>query len=368
MKRGTQEHPKMLMLQAKLGLTKWQAVGLLESLWAWTARYAIQGDVGKWPDEVIALGIDWRDAPDRLIKALVTSRWLDRVDGAARLVIHDLADHADNTWRQCLVDAGLTWWDGSSVRKTQRGRPTRVSNTSPGILQRNSSKTTKEFQNNSILTPQPEPEPEPQPEPEPEPQPEPEPSSSSSSDHSVISSSNAERARTDNRKKRRKSKDLDDDDQKPSERSQTEPTGEIQYATPRDELTALIHATTGSQPDGKLVREISETLELRGVNLPDYLMDIEPRIERLHRRAGPGFFLAHAQQFQTNTRPAPEPKVLPPEDESEKCPKCGCEPGKGLILVDERWENCPECNSVASRVQEVPDAGAETETPVVTER
>ena len=78
MKRGTPEHPKMLMLQALLGIEKFQAVGILECLWHWASRYAIQGDVGKWPNKAIALGIGWNpDDADRLVDALVQAGWLD---------------------------------------------------------------------------------------------------------------------------------------------------------------------------------------------------------------------------------------------------------------------------------------------------
>jgi hypothetical protein len=149
MKRGAPDHPKMLMLEAELIIIgqavgdetlmqtpKVMAVGLIELLINWTAKYAISGDVGKWPNYVIAKGLGWKHDSDMLIKALIDSRWLDEVEGP-RLVLHDIQDHADNAWRQALEDSGLTWWDGSDPRKykIQASRKTQEK------LQKNTSKT-----------------------------------------------------------------------------------------------------------------------------------------------------------------------------------------------------------------------------------
>ena len=94
MKRGTIDHPKTLALAQQLGIEEWGAVGILESLWHWTSRYAIQGNLGKWADGAIAAGIGWHARPaSELIDALVSIGWVDRVDDpAVRLVIHDVHD------------------------------------------------------------------------------------------------------------------------------------------------------------------------------------------------------------------------------------------------------------------------------------
>lgn len=122
MKRGTIDHPKMDMLAAELRIPKPYAVGILETLWHWAPRFAIQGDIGKWPDASIAKGTGWDGPAENFIDALVKSGWIDRVDGPARLVIHDVQDHADNTWKQNLEDAGLRWWDGSRPRMKGQGK------------------------------------------------------------------------------------------------------------------------------------------------------------------------------------------------------------------------------------------------------
>jgi hypothetical protein len=162
MKRGTPGHPKTMMLVAELEKVyaahrkrsafggKAEAIGILECLWEWASKYAIQGDIGKWPNDAIAQGIGWRFSGNELISALIASRWVDEVSLPHRLVIHDIKDHATNCWRQNLENAGLTWWDGSSPRRWK--------------LQKSQNNLQKKSKN----TPQPEPESKPEPKPEPE--------------------------------------------------------------------------------------------------------------------------------------------------------------------------------------------------------
>lgn len=156
MKVRTLDHPKTGALALRLGLERWGALGILEALLGWTRVYAIQGDVGRWSDAEIAQGIGWVTRPPaELIEALVATRWLD-ADPDGRLVIHDVKEHADNAWRQCLEDAGLTWWDGTPPRRQVRGRPRKKNSSAiQGKLQHNSSEM-------SPKSHQPEPEPEPE--------------------------------------------------------------------------------------------------------------------------------------------------------------------------------------------------------------
>ena len=96
MKREAVSHTKMKRLCRRLDIPTWQAVGLLESIWLLTAREAPRGDIGKLSDEDIAIGIDYRGNEQPMIEALVHCGWLDRSD-AFRLVVHDWADHADDS-------------------------------------------------------------------------------------------------------------------------------------------------------------------------------------------------------------------------------------------------------------------------------
>lgn len=101
MKRGTIDHPKMRALVAALpiGGCRYQAVGILESLWHFTALYAYRGDIGRHSDEAIAEWIGWKSSPDSLIGALVKTGWLNRVDGPERLTVHDWVEHCDDAVR-----------------------------------------------------------------------------------------------------------------------------------------------------------------------------------------------------------------------------------------------------------------------------
>jgi hypothetical protein len=101
MKRGTIRHPKLLQLARELGLQPYVALGLLEALLDWTFDYARCGNVGRFPNAAIATGIGWLGDPDALVTALVAARWLDAC-AVHRLVIHDLSDHASDTWKKSM--------------------------------------------------------------------------------------------------------------------------------------------------------------------------------------------------------------------------------------------------------------------------
>ena len=104
MKRGTPDHPKMEALATALGVDLAKAVGTLELLWHFTAKFAPQGDVGKWSDEAIAKAAHWcanDGEPCKLVRALVETRWLDECK-ERRLIVHDWGDHADDATKKQL--------------------------------------------------------------------------------------------------------------------------------------------------------------------------------------------------------------------------------------------------------------------------
>jgi len=108
MKRGTPDHPKTLALMRRLACSRFEAIGILETLWHWTARFAPRGDIGRWSDMEIEAGLGWSSAPGSpmLITALVECRWLDQ-DHTHRLIVHDWAQHADEATKKSLSRAGL---------------------------------------------------------------------------------------------------------------------------------------------------------------------------------------------------------------------------------------------------------------------
>lgn len=93
MLRAGLDHPKTLDFAARLGVSRPQAIGHLELLWAFTADKAPRGDVGKWPDGAIARACDWMDAPEVFVEALTAAGFIDESE-AHRLLIHDWPEHA----------------------------------------------------------------------------------------------------------------------------------------------------------------------------------------------------------------------------------------------------------------------------------
>lgn len=101
MKRGGPQHPKVVALSRRLGVPRFAAVGVLESLWHFAAGYAHAGDVGRFSDAVIAEAIGWDRAPAELIQALVAERMLDSC-ACHRLRVHGWPEHADQTVSRVL--------------------------------------------------------------------------------------------------------------------------------------------------------------------------------------------------------------------------------------------------------------------------
>lgn len=95
-KRGGPSHPKTLDLAAYLGLDRWGAVGILETLFHWASQYARRGDIGKHSAKAIAIGIGWTGDHERLIEGLLMSGWLDKCE-CHKLRIHDWPEHADQS-------------------------------------------------------------------------------------------------------------------------------------------------------------------------------------------------------------------------------------------------------------------------------
>lgn len=124
MKRGTPDHPKTLHLAQLLDEPHYCAVGILEMLWHFTARYAPQGDIGKYTDDLIAKRVGWEDDPALLLDGLIAAGWVERVeDGAIRLAIHDWDEHSDEAADKWLAEHGELYWNGTKPRrKSQNAR------------------------------------------------------------------------------------------------------------------------------------------------------------------------------------------------------------------------------------------------------
>lgn len=103
--RVTLDLPKFHTLQATLGLTKYQTLGLLETMWHMTAKTSPRGDLGKHTNKAIASWIGWEGDCDQLIAALVETGWLD-THSEHRLIVHDWHQHADKSLKTSLKNRG----------------------------------------------------------------------------------------------------------------------------------------------------------------------------------------------------------------------------------------------------------------------
>lgn len=111
MKRGTITHHKTVDLARRLGIERWGAVGILESLWHATAERTPQGDIGKLSDDEISYYVGWSGDASTLVRALVDSRWLNECN-THRLLVHDWHDHADDTTKKRLSRNGIEFLTG----------------------------------------------------------------------------------------------------------------------------------------------------------------------------------------------------------------------------------------------------------------
>lgn len=108
MKLGTTELIKFQKLQRRLKEPKRSVIGILELLWAATAKQAPRGDIGKFDNEDIAAICDWDGDPDELVEHLVATKWLDR-HSEHRLIVHDWPQHAPGFVHSALQKRGVSF-------------------------------------------------------------------------------------------------------------------------------------------------------------------------------------------------------------------------------------------------------------------
>lgn len=146
------ELAKFERLKTLLGLQKFEALGVLETMWQFTHRNAPRGDIGRFEDEEIAAWIGWGGDAEVLINALVKARWLDR-DSTHRLIVHDWAQHCSNATKLTIKRKNESFVE-PTVSTVSRQRVDTV---------------TKNATVWGLPVPEPEPEPEPEPVPGTEP-------------------------------------------------------------------------------------------------------------------------------------------------------------------------------------------------------
>jgi hypothetical protein len=99
--RAVPEHPKFARLKRTLGLSKFEALGILEALWHFTGKFAPRGNVGKFKNDEIEDWVEWSGEPGMMVDALIATGWLDQHQ-EYRLVVHDWHVHADQTTKKQL--------------------------------------------------------------------------------------------------------------------------------------------------------------------------------------------------------------------------------------------------------------------------
>lgn len=109
MKRGTPEHPKTEDLAEQLGISIPHAVGILELLFHFTARFAPRGEIGKFSDERIARRLFWEKGAEKLIEGLYRSGWIE-FNSTHRWVLHDWHEHAPDYVKRQIKEKDDNSW------------------------------------------------------------------------------------------------------------------------------------------------------------------------------------------------------------------------------------------------------------------
>lgn len=108
------------MLGRALGIPPCFALGILEALWHTTAELAPSGNIGRLPNEAIAMEMFYEGDADALIAALVDSRHLE-IHPTHRLIVHDWLQHSDYNTKRKVERRGESMIanDGSSPVMTR---------------------------------------------------------------------------------------------------------------------------------------------------------------------------------------------------------------------------------------------------------
>ena len=126
MKRGAIDHPKMRRLWLALKIPQYAAIGLVESLFHFTAKFARQGNIGKFGNDEIAAALAWEGNPDVMVHAFVKAGWLEERN-EHRLIVHDWHDHADQSVKKTLGNWGEPFLTFPECFQNDSGKPLQTS-------------------------------------------------------------------------------------------------------------------------------------------------------------------------------------------------------------------------------------------------
>jgi len=123
--RALRDHPKFRRLSRVLG-SDYVAMGVLELVYHFTARFTPSGNIGKYSDEEIETWIGWDGEDGAAVAALVKCGLID-TDEHHRLVVHDWHQWADSEVHATLAKQTERFANGDmpKLEKTKFGGPVR---------------------------------------------------------------------------------------------------------------------------------------------------------------------------------------------------------------------------------------------------
>jgi hypothetical protein len=118
------DHSKMKDLARILGIPLPYANGIMERLWHYTGKYCPDGGIGRKTNNEIAeaCAMPYEISGNRLIEALLESRFLDRLD-ACRLFVHDWPEHCTHYIHRRLAKKKQYFADNSVPSLTRVSEP-----------------------------------------------------------------------------------------------------------------------------------------------------------------------------------------------------------------------------------------------------
>ena len=114
---------------------------------------------------------------------------------------------------------------------------------------------------------------------------------------------------------------------------------------PEAELIALVHSK-GQVLTEHTLRLIRDTVELRGVTLEAFVVDIRPHF-RNNILNPSGFLIDRARRFQPLSRPAVVAVASTPVESTATA--CGACKGQKFLLTEKEIKPCPECSTAEFR-------------------
>lgn len=119
--RAVADHPKLARLKGILGCGRGEAMGYLEALWHFAAKFTPRGNIGKYLAADVEAWIEWGGPTGTLMAAMRDSGWLD-VHSEHGLVIHDWYQHADDAVDMKLARSAQFYATGETPRMNRLGR------------------------------------------------------------------------------------------------------------------------------------------------------------------------------------------------------------------------------------------------------